>query len=230
MLSTRFNKEPLYNGRFIAVEGIDGAGKSHLAKWLAKRIEADGHSAILTREPGGTMLGDEIRELTLHTDAGMNGWTEAILFAADQNEHVTQIIKPALARGDYVVTDRFYGSSFGYQHGGGGCNYGDLVQLTNLAVQGCHPDIHLLLDATPSVSLRNRSLFADNYESRDIEYYENVKKGYDRVFRRGQNWAKVFVDDGTEFRNPTEILSDVCATLNEAFGWDWTIEEGETHV
>ena len=141
-------------GWFIAVEGGDGAGKSTqitaLAEWLRRR----GFEVVATREPGGTELGRQLREILLHRGdlGGVGARTEALLFAADRADHIDKVVKPALARGAVVLTDRHVDSSIAYQCGGRGLPMDVITGLSTFAVDGVRPDLTLLLDLDPAVA------------------------------------------------------------------------------
>lgn len=141
-------------GWFIAVEGGDGAGKSTqiaaLAEWLRRR----GFEVVATREPGGTELGRQLREILLHRGdlGGVGARTEALLFAADRADHIDKVVKPALARGAVVLTDRHVDSSIAYQCGGRGLPMDTITGLSVFAVDGVRPDLTLLLDLDPAVA------------------------------------------------------------------------------
>ena len=131
-------------GRFITLEGIDGAGKSTHAAWLAGVIAAAGRRVAATREPGGTPLGERLRELLLHEP--MTHDTEALLMFAARREHVEQVIRPALARGDWVVCDRFTDSTYAYQGGGRSVPLERIEMLEDWMQAGLQPDRTYLFD------------------------------------------------------------------------------------
>ena len=170
------------HGRFIAFEGGEGAGKSTQARLLAEALRARGLEVVLTREPGGTPGAEAIRALLLNTDG--DGWgprAEALLFAAARADHVETLIRPALARGAWVISDRFVDSSRAYQGGGyaeGGLSDGDILALHRIGSGGLLPDLTLLLDAPASVVAarlaRRDGGESDRIGGRDAEYHARV--------------------------------------------------------
>lgn len=139
-------------GKFIALEGGEGAGKSTQARLLAQALEARGQGCIITREPGGTAGAEAIRALLLETDGdGWNPRAEALLFAAARSDHVERLILPALARGDWVICDRFIDSSRAYQGGGGGLSDGEVLDLHRIGSGGLLPDLTVLIEVSPEL-------------------------------------------------------------------------------
>ena len=137
-------------GRFITLEGIDGAGKSTHLAFLAQRVEADGHVVVATREPGGTAFGERLRALLLHEP--MTHDSEALLMFAARREHLERVIRPALARGDWVLCDRFTDATYAYQGGGHGVPFARIRELEQWIHGDCQPDLTLLFDVPPAVS------------------------------------------------------------------------------
>ena len=134
---------------FVSFEGLDGSGKSTQAKLLRGRLEADGEAVLATREPGGTALGEQIRELVLH-GGHVEPWAEALLYAAARAQHVEQVIRPALERGEAVVCDRYLDSSVAYQGVGRGLGLRRVLDLNLAAVAGLLPDRTFLLLLDPA--------------------------------------------------------------------------------
>jgi dTMP kinase len=130
---------------FITLEGLDGSGKTTQARLLGARLEADGVEVVMTREPGGTPLGEQIRELVLHGDH-VAPWAEAMLYAAARAQHVEQLIRPALARGATVICDRYVDSSVAYQGMARGLGLERVLELNLAAVEGLLPDRTILLE------------------------------------------------------------------------------------
>ncbi|TDK24928.1 dTMP kinase [Arthrobacter crusticola] len=153
-------------GLFIAFEGGDGAGKSTQVGALCRALEAEGVPVVRTREPGGTPVGERLRDLVLeHGQGEIDARTEALLFAASRAAHVQQVILPALRRGDVVVCDRYIDSSVAYQGAGRGLGARDVEDLNLWAVQGLRPDLTVLLDVEPQEG-RNRRVAGDAPEDR----------------------------------------------------------------
>lgn len=168
-------------GKFITFEGIDGAGKSTHIDWAAallrQRLPA-GTSLLTTREPGGTPLGETLRELLLHQPMHLE--TEALLMFAARREHIAQVIEPALVRGDWVVSDRFTDASFAYQGGGRGLSCEKLETLEQWVQQGLQPDLTLLFDVPLAVA-RERLAAArqpDKFEAESAAFFERTRAEY----------------------------------------------------
>jgi dTMP kinase len=165
-------------GKFITLEGVDGAGKStHLgfvAEWLRQR----GREVIVTREPGGTPLGETLRELLLHRD--MDADTELLLMFAARQAHLAELILPALARGAWVVSDRFTDASYAYQCGGRGIEVARIAALEAWVQRGFAPNLTLLFDVPPEVAEARRSAAraADRFEREADSFFGRVRNAY----------------------------------------------------
>jgi dTMP kinase len=155
-------------GRFITLEGIDGAGKSTHVDWLRDRIAALGHAVVATREPGGTPLGEKLRTLLLHDP--MTRDTEALLMFAARREHLEAVIRPALARGDWVLCDRFTDATYAYQGAGHGVSLERIRGLESWVDAGCRPDRTFLFDVPPGVS--RARLHRARADGRDLDRFE----------------------------------------------------------
>lgn len=163
-------------GRFVAFEGPDASGKT-----TQGRRVADGMGAMFTREPGGTRIGDRIRDLLL--DPGydeMSMRTEALLYAAGRAQHVDEVIRPALAQGHDVVCDRFVASSLAYQGIGRGLGVESVAALSSFAVDGLEPELIVLVDVPPEVSLERLSGTHDRIEQAGAELFRRVSDAYHR--------------------------------------------------
>lgn len=169
-------------GRFISLEGVDGAGKSTHAAWLKDAIAARGQPVVATREPGGTPLGEALRALVLAHP--MTHDTEAMLMFAARREHVEQVIAPALARGDWVLCDRFIDATFAYQGGGHGVARERIAELERFIPADCRPNLTILFDVPIAVSrerlqraeAKGRGL--DKFEREQFEFFERVRNAY----------------------------------------------------
>lgn len=170
-------------GRFIAFEGGEGAGKSTQTRLLADALRAQGLGVVVTREPGGTAGAEAIRNLLLHPPGG-EGWTpqaEALLFAAARTDHVAHLIRPALARGDWVICDRFVDSSRAYQGGAGGLGDDAITALHAFGSDGLRPDRVILLEADEAAladRLASRGQAADAIEGRSAAYHRAVAAAF----------------------------------------------------
>ncbi len=176
-------------GRLIALEGIDGCGKTTQARLLAERL-----GALLTFEPGATRLGASLRSLVLERDQPPVGQrTEALLMAADRAQHVAELIRPALDQGTWVITDRFSGSTLAYQGYGRGLDLADLEHLIAWATDGLVPDLTVLVDVPLAVaSARRTGTTADRFEAEGDGFQQRVADGF-RVLATGQEprWSVV---------------------------------------
>jgi dTMP kinase len=164
-------------GRFITLEGIDGAGKSTHLAWLAERFRDQGREVIVTREPGGTPLGEKLRALLLGEPMHLE--TEALLMFAARREHLDKVIYPALARGAWVISDRFTDASFAYQGGGRGLDQGKLARLEAWVQGSFQPDLTLVFDLPVEVGrerMGDRNL--DRFEQEKDEFFRRVRAAY----------------------------------------------------
>lgn len=163
-------------GLFITFEGPEGAGKSTQARLLAEWLREKGHEVVLTREPGGTRLGQDIRELLLHQEH-MCYEAEYLLYSADRAEHMQTLIRPALDRGRVVLCDRWLDSSLAYQGYGRGLDLDWLRAVASGATQGIKPHKTFLFDLPPEVGLR-RFEGRDRLEREPLEFHQRVRRGY----------------------------------------------------
>lgn len=166
-------------GKFITLEGIDGAGKSTHLGWLAERVRARGIEVVITREPGGTPLGEKLRELLLHQR--MHPDSEALLMFAARAEHMQQVIRPALTRGAWVISDRFTDATFAYQCGGRGIAEERIATLETWVQQGLQPDLTLLFDAPLGVArerLGRNTPNPDKFEREREDFFGRVRAVY----------------------------------------------------
>ncbi len=169
-------------GQFITLEGIDGAGKSTHAGWLVEALRARGLTVVATREPGGTRVGEALRELLLHQPMAHD--SEALLMFAARREHVLQVIEPALARGDLVLCDRYTDATWAYQGGGHRVSKALIADLERHVHAGCNPDLTLLFDVPSSVSrdrlerMRALGRDLDKFEQEDAGFFDRVRDAY----------------------------------------------------
>lgn len=172
-------------GRFIALEGGEGAGKSTQARLLAEALRGRGIDAVVTREPGGTPGAEAIRSLLLGLDGeGWNPRAEALLFAAARSDHVERLIRPAVMRGKWVICDRFVDSSRAYQGGGGGLSDAELLDLHRIGSGGLLPDVTLLVEVAPEEAARRLAHrdggAADRIGGRGADYHARVGAAFAR--------------------------------------------------
>lgn len=183
-------------GKFITLEGIDGAGKSTHLDWLANRLRKAGREILVTREPGGTPLGEKLREMLLNQ--AMHLETEALLMFAARREHLDKVILPALARDVWVISDRFTDASFAYQGGGRGLALEKLEALEAWVQGALQPDLTLLFDVPVEVSQQRLSnnVTLDRFEQEKTEFFQRVREHY---LRRAQRYSGRFhVVDATQ--------------------------------
>jgi len=183
-------------GKFITFEGVDGAGKSTHIAALADRLRQLGKNVITTREPGGTALGEKLRELLLHE--AMHLETEALLMFAARREHLAQVIAPSLARGDWVISDRFTDATFAYQGGGRGLSIDKLTQLEHWVHGYMQPDLTLLFDVPLEVALERlqKSRDLDKFEQEQEDFFGRVRQAY--LQRAAQFPKRIRVIDSTK--------------------------------
>ena len=192
-------------GRFLVLEGIDGCGKTTQLRDLADWLPDSGlmpHGATLhcTREPGGTPLGQALRELLLNPpkEAAPAPTAELLLYAADRAQHVEQVIRPALDRGDWVLSDRFSGSTLAYQGYGRGLDLQTIIDLERIATAGISPDITFWLDLPLQESLRRRGARADDrIEAEGEAFLARVAKGFQRLSAE-RSWSAVAADQSAD--------------------------------
>lgn len=165
-------------GKFITLEGMDGAGKSTHIPTIIAALQAKGLQVVSTREPGGTALGESLRDLLLHQS--MHAETEALLMFAARREHIAQVIEPALANGSYVVSDRFSDASFAYQSGGRGVPAVKIEQLETWVHADLQPDLTILFDVPVEVSVARLAgaRCPDKFEQQDAAFFTRIRNAY----------------------------------------------------
>lgn len=169
-------------GKFISIEGIEGAGKSTQIQFIKTYLERFGQSVVMTREPGGTPLAEEIRELLLKPrEAGMSDDTELLLMFAARAEHIKQVILPALSEGKWVVCDRFVDATFAYQGAGRGIDEERIGALSDWTLAGLKTDLTLLFDLPVEVGqqrVNQRLLQKDRFEQEKTDFFQKIRQGY----------------------------------------------------
>jgi dTMP kinase len=184
-------------GRFISLEGIDGSGKTSLLEYIWEYLQGAGYEVLTIREPGGTVISEKIRNMLLDVkNAGILPGTEALLYAAARSQVVEEIIRPALARGQMVLADRYLDSTIAYQGYGRGLEIEYLNQLNQLCTGGLVPDLTLLLDVDPAEGARRRKKdIPDRLEKEGLEFQDRVRRGYMELSRQQPARIKV-IDAG----------------------------------
>jgi dTMP kinase len=190
------NEHDAMRGRFITFEGIDGAGKSTHIGYVTALLKAAGKTVLSTREPGGTPLGEKLRDLLLHEIMHLE--TEALLMFASRREHVAQVIAPAVARGDWVLSDRFTDASFAYQGGGRGLDRAKLELLEQWVHPQLQPDLTLLFDVPLEVARMrlDATRTLDKFEAEQADFFERVRAEYLR--RAATSDGRIVVIDSTQ--------------------------------
>jgi len=192
--------------KFITFEGVDGAGKSTHLAWFAGALRQRGPDVLVTREPGGTPLGEQLREILLNQPMSIG--TEALLMFAARLEHIEQVIKPALHAGKWVISDRFSDASFAYQGGGRGLDWDKLSQLEQWVHPDLQPDLTLFFDVPVEVArqrlrspdnTRPSNASLDRFEQEQADFFERVRAGYHR--RVNQNPQRYVVIDAAQTIN-----------------------------
>ena len=202
------------SGKFITFEGIDGAGKSSHVEWLAQWLRDHGKTVVVTREPGGTALGERLRELLLNEPMHLE--TETLLMFAARREHLAQVIEPALARGEWVICDRFSDATYAYQGGGRGLDRAKFATLEHWVHVHLQPDLTLLFDlpldiARERIVLANRVL--DRFEQERVDFHDRVRQAYlDRALHHGNRMRVIDANQPLEdIRKVLEnIVSSIC--------------------
>lgn len=183
------------DGLFLAFEGGDGAGKSTQVRLLADVVAAGGREVVVTRQPGGTALGQQLRQLVLYGEA-MAPRAEALIFAADKAQHVEEVIRPALARGAVVITDRYTDSAVAYQGAGRELGSDEVHDLQMWAVGGLVPDLTVIIDLPPEEGRRRRGDVHDRLESEADAYHAAVREHFLAIAAAAPE--RYLVVDGTQ--------------------------------
>ncbi len=188
---------------FIAFEGLDGAGKSTLIQGLKRELEARSQACVLTREPGGSALGDEVRQLLLKVDGESPvPRAEALLYQAIRAQHVEKLIRPSLAAKKWVLSDRFAASSIAFQGGGREINEDELHWLNKFSTKNLEPDLYVLLDLPVEESLKRlgtRDQFPDRFERENRAFHERVRTAYLTMAKGGgAKWMVLSALDSPE--------------------------------
>ncbi|MBL8492025.1 MAG: dTMP kinase [Rhodocyclaceae bacterium] len=200
-------------GKFITLEGIDGAGKSTHLAWLVDTLRVRGLQVVRTREPGGTPLGEKLRALLLSDP--MDQDTETLLMFAARREHLAQVILPALAAGHWVVSDRFTDATFAYQGGGRGLDWARIEALESWVQGAVQPDLTLLFDLPEEVAalrLQGTGAAPDRFEREKADFFARVRAAYLRRAREFPGRFRV-VDSRQGVDEIRNLLEDIVRTI-----------------
>ena len=197
-------------GKFITIEGIEGVGKSTNIAFIQSQLEAKGIQTLLTREPGGTELGEQLRNLLLH-GGDVSDKAELLMMFASRAQHIEEKIKPALESGVWVICDRFTDSTFAYQGGGRQLELDWIEQLESLVHESFQPDLTLLLDAPVEVGRERASKrsAADRIEAEDLDFFNRVR---DMFLARSKEFDRYQVVDATQ--SLEQVQRDIAKTLD----------------
>lgn len=185
-------------GLFVTFEGGEGAGKSTLIQKLEKKLLDEQHEVLVTREPGGTPLGEELRDIVLHRKGEISPTAELFIFLASRIQHLEEKIKPALKRGAIVLCDRFTDSSIAYQGEARGLGMDYVATVANLATKGFNPDLTFYIDIDPKLGLlrtQKRGQNADRLEREAPEFHQKVRTGFQKLASLHPN--RIHTIDGT---------------------------------
>ena len=206
-------------GKFIVIEGLEGAGKTTAIKTIQEYLQAKQLSVIVTREPGGTRVGDVVRSLLKNHVPGevLDSRTELLLLYAARVQHVTEVITPALNQGTWVISDRFELSTLAYQGGGRGIDRGLIHQISAICLQGFAPDLTFFLDIHPEQGLHrvNQRGQADRIESESLEFFDKVSCAYHQEIAQMSNVLRIDASQALEIvqQSIVEQLADYCGRI-----------------
>lgn len=202
------------NGKFISIEGIEGAGKSTQMRFIQSFLEQQGKTVVVTREPGGTKLGEQIRELLLSPrKEGMSVDAELLLMFAARAEHLEQVIKPALLRGDWVLCDRFVDATFAYQGGGRGIDVQRIESISDWTLKETHTDLTLLFDLPVEIGqarVTKRNQDKDRFEQEKAVFFQQIRQCY--LNRADNEPQRIKIIDASE--DVQRIQQQVTAVLS----------------
>ncbi|MDG2252040.1 MAG: dTMP kinase [Methylophilaceae bacterium] len=198
------------NAKFITLEGVDGAGKSTHIDFIKSYFTSKSLDYILTREPGGTNLGEKIREILLNDE--MSPITESLLMFAARSEHISNLIRPNLSNGVTVISDRFTDASYAYQGGGKGISSSTISQLKILVQKDLEPDLTLLFDLPVEVSIErlNNTRVLDRFEKQDYEFHKRIREAYLNI--ANENKDRFHIIDST--KSISDIQNDITKILD----------------
>lgn len=203
--------------KFITLDGIDGAGKSTNLNTIRLWFEQYQLPVLFTREPGGTAVGEALRQILLNPHTEVNARTETLLMFAARQQHLDSVIKPALAAGTHVVSDRFTDATFAYQGGGRDIPLSDIAVLENWVQQGLHPDLTLLLDIPLTVAQQRlaQNEHPDRFEQLDSDFFERTRQTYlNRAASAPERYRVIQSDQPL-----TDVAAQISHSLSQLFGY-----------
>jgi len=192
------------NNSYIAFEGIDGCGKSTLAEKISSQLNQSGINNVLVREPGGTKVGEGIRNLLLSHEYVVSEFTEALLFAAQRSQLINEVVQPNIEKNIKIISDRSAYSSVAYQGVGRGLGYEKIYQLNDIAINSLWPQKVILIDIDPKVALERQAI-ADRIGSDKIEFFEKVRAGYLEIAKKNSSIFLVLDGEASIEHNLFEI-------------------------
>ncbi len=216
-------RQNMTTGRFITFEGGEGAGKSTQVRLLAERLAVGGRSVVVTREPGGTPFAEKVRDIVLAPETAPKApLAEALLFSAARADHIDQLIKPALARGDWVISDRFSDSTRAYQGAAGGLPAAIIAEIERIALGSLAPDLTIVLDLDPAIGLARANqrrvaltpgafVTSDTFEGRRLAFHQRLRQGFLDIARAEP--GRVAVMDA--FQNPLLVADGIWRLVAE---------------
>mgnify|MGYP003294938309 FL=1 len=204
---------------FVTIEGPEGSGKSSVTKEVTKRLEAEGFEVVLTREPGGTPIAEEIRNVILDKkNTAMDSWTEALLYAAARRQHLVEKVWPLTKEGKIVISDRFLDSSLAYQGGARGLGIDKVLELNQFATEGYYPDLTLLFDIEPEKGLAriaaNKEREVNRLDLEKIEFHHFVRNTFLDLAKRFPD-RYVVLDASKSFE---EVIEDAYNAIKGRLG------------
>ncbi|MCB9029508.1 MAG: dTMP kinase [Deltaproteobacteria bacterium] len=205
----------LNDPKFIVLEGVNGAGKSTLQRKIKEHFESSGHNVVCTREPGPeTKLGKTLRKVILESEPGtLSEIAELFLFSSDRNQHVREIIKPALERGEVVLCDRYFYSSIAFQGYGRGIDLDKIERISAIAIEDTLPDLVILLDLDPEVGLKRNNnadlVETDAFEKEDLAFQHRIRDGFLEIAKK-YDQPFVVIDAS---QSPEKVWEDTKAYL-----------------
>lgn len=204
---------------FVTIEGPEGSGKSSVTKEVTKRLEAEGFEVVLTREPGGTPIAEEIRNVILDKkNTAMDSWTEALLYAAARRQHLVEKVWPLTKEGKIVISDRFLDSSLAYQGGARGLGIDKVLELNQFATEGYYPDLTLLFDIEPEKGLAriaaNKGREVNRLDLEKIEFHHFVRNTFLDLAKRFPE-RYVILDASKSFE---EVIEDAYNAIKGRLG------------